>query len=596
MTVSVVCRNFREDRVLPRFAGYLAENLGWPVIAAPVPHKPLYLNGYFEWQRIQRRTAGQRIGGWWTHLEEQPPNNEKARLWWKSAKEADLRIVTAPQYYEMLEPFGPTVLLAPPVDSAMFTLRTDDRSELPLGFSGFIYKNGRKGENLADELVRVFKDQFRFTASGRGWACETRYYSWLEMPAFYDGLRALIITATVEGIPMPPLEALACGLPIIVPRGVGMLDTLPDTPGIVRYDRGDFDSLASAVASLDGMEYDPTALRAIVEPMTIEAWCEGHRKAAEEWLKPAAPKQPVNLRTREAPPRRQRFNHQPREAPPRRRQRIIDGARVVAQPVAEERPPVVDDPRTGERETLNSERLVSSRGIYCVAMGEPARHCAAELLASIREWLPEIPVALCGDRSLGMEDVFIYHPDSDVGGRRAKLRAYDFSPWEVTLYLDVDTIVCGDIRFWFQVIEDGWDMAIAKDPHLMDTMESFQRSNNQQEIAYTRAELGTLKTFQFNGGVWSFARSERMASFFRLWLEEWDRFAQRDQGALIRALWANPLRVFVLGNEWNTFEKYSRGTETAGLMHYPGKARRWRGQIPGRMDSDAAWNMVARGR
>ena len=72
----------------------------------------------------------------------------------------------------------------------------------------------------------------------------------------------------------------------------------------------------------------------------------------------------------------------------------------------------------------------------------------------------------------------------------------------------------------------------------------------------------------------------------------WERHAQRDQGALIRALYTDPLKVLVLGNEWNTFPKYTKGIKTAGLMHYPGRARRWKGMIPGRIDSSVAWKMV----
>jgi len=52
--------------------------------------------------------------------------------------------------------------------------------------------------------------------------------------------------------------------------------------------------------------------------------------------------------------------------------------------------------------------------------------------------------------------------------------------------------------------------------------------------------------------------------------------------------------VYLLGNEWNTFPKYTKGITTAGLMHYPGKARRWKGMIPGRIDSKEAWDAVKR--
>jgi len=216
------------------------------------------------------------------------------------------------------------------------------------------------------------------------------------------------------------------------------------------------------------------------------------------------------------------------------------------------------------------------------------------MMTSAKRHMPEIPIALCAAEKIGPEDILIRQPDSDIGGRRAKLKAYNLAPkeWKAVLYLDVDTEIVGDIRFFFQLIEDGWEFVITKDPHLMDTMHSFRRANNLAELNETAAELYTLHTLQYNGGVWAFGRNKRVQAFFQRWQKEWERHAQRDQGALIRAMYTDPLKVYLLGNEWNTFKKYTKGIQTAGLFHYPGDARRWSGMIPGRIDSPAAWRRV----
>lgn len=235
------------------------------------------------------------------------------------------------------------------------------------------------------------------------------------------------------------------------------------------------------------------------------------------------------------------------------------------------------------------------RGVYVVGFGDPARDCALDLLETCQRFIPEIPVAFCGERALGCESIFIEQPDRDVGGRVAKLSAYTLTPadWDAVLYLDADTeIISSDVRFFFELIESGWEFVIAKDPHLMDTMHSFRRKGNLKELQEIESELCTLHTLQYNGGVWAFGRSERIAAFFERWLVEWERHGQRDQGALIRAMYRDPLAVYLLGNEWNYFQKYSKGIEPAAVTHYPGKARRWRGQIPGRIDSKAAWRAV----
>ena len=209
--------------------------------------------------------------------------------------------------------------------------------------------------------------------------------------------------------------------------------------------------------------------------------------------------------------------------------------------------------------------------------------------------MPDIPIALCAASPIGPEDLLIEQPDSDVGGRRAKLRAYELTPpeWRAVLYLDADTEVVAPIYQYFEWIEDGWEFVICKDPHLMDTMAAFERRNNKDERAELEREISTLNTLQINGGRYGLAGTNGLKRFQR-WRTEWERHAQRDQGALVRALYADPLKVMWLGNEWNTFPKYERGIKTAGLMHYPGDARRWRGLIPGRIDSPEAWAMVQR--
>jgi len=235
-----------------------------------------------------------------------------------------------------------------------------------------------------------------------------------------------------------------------------------------------------------------------------------------------------------------------------------------------------------------------TRGIYCVAFGEPSRRCAKRLIASVKKHMPDIPVMVCGARRVGGEDLFVEQPDSDVGGRRAKLKAYEMTPeeWDAVLYLDADTEVVAPIYRFFEWVEDGWELVITKDPHLMDTMYSYRRANNHEESAKVERAVRTLHTLQYNGGVWCFRRSPRVGAFFKRWLAAWEEDAQRDQGPLVRAMYADPLRVLVLGNEWNTFPKYTRGVTTAGLMHYPGDARRWEGLLPGRIDSAEAWAVV----
>jgi hypothetical protein len=62
------------------------------------------------------------------------------------------------------------------------------------------------------------------------------------------------------------------------------------------------------------------------------------------------------------------------------------------------------------------DEIVRSRGIYCVAFGDPARRCAKRMMESAKRHMPDVPIALCAATKIGPEDVLIVEPDSDVGG------------------------------------------------------------------------------------------------------------------------------------------------------------------------------------
>ena len=350
LAVNVLSRNPNEDRVIPRFARYLRDGLGWTLTARPVgvgfdrssstnstqPTRAdvYYLSGYFEWPLLNAKAQGRKVA-YFTHLEED--NSAKQRLFFEVAGRVDLRIVTARMYGEMLAEYGPTVQILPPVERERFTIPPSmgkvGSRPVVAGFSGYTYRGGRKGEGLAGELVRRVSGAralqeralqtervsirraktnpptqpawggIEWRASGRGWPVATRRYSWAEMPSFYQSLDILVCTATVEGVPMPVLEALSCGVSVVVPRGVGLLDELgrqgvgrqgvgrqddgaPNGApvGIHRYERGKGEDLARAFGEAVEMRrrVDRESLRAVTEGFTVEGWCRGHEEAFEE--------------------------------------------------------------------------------------------------------------------------------------------------------------------------------------------------------------------------------------------------------------------------------------------------------------------------
>lgn len=527
MKVHIVCKEPNPEHIIHRLAATLAHETGWSMGHSARGDVDLcYFFPYLNYEPVETRTAA-----WFTHFDS--ANSEKIRRW-NQAAAVDLRTTSTTAYRDQLAPFGLTVKMPPPLDRRAFALGPLPEGE-GIGVSGFVYQDGRKGEDLIRRLANDFR-KLDWKAIGRGWSVPTKQITTDELPGFYQSLRLFVCASRVEGVPYPPLEALACGVPVIIPRGVGLLDDLPDIPGITRFTAGDYDSLKRAFeCALEGINaVDREALRAATEPYTPEAWAVAHERAFEALLNP---------------------------------------------PVFESLPD-----------------WQGNAGAYYVAFGQPARDCASSAIAHWHEHMPDVPAALVSSTPLGPEDVFIAQPDVDIGGRIAKISIDELAPanWRYVLYMDADTEVVADVSFLFQVLADGWELVICKNPSRFHIIREMKRPDNADECAATFEALGSDELMQLNGGVFGFRRNARTKRFFQRWRAEWEKYGKRDQAALLRALYAEPLRVYVLGNEWNCVTRYDPPERSAGILHYPMEARRYSGHFNARLDSPEAWAQVRR--
>ncbi len=541
MRVNLVWLNPTGDKILDRLARYLADGNGWSL--SDRPEGRVELNYSLVYIDFAQRFSDWRHTPWAAYFSHFEPESPYKKFWWEMASPlVRIKTVTAAQYGAILP--GQVVKVTPPVDP-MFEIRDRKANKLPtIGVSGFVAPGGRKGEKLVARLAGDLEGRAEIVASGQGWPARKVNDTLAGLPAFYNLLDLYLCTSLIEGIPMPPLEALACGVPVVIPAGVGMLDELQG-PGVYRYQAGDYAGLkqAAELALAERSALDREALRQTVAGFTPAAWCKSHADGFA-----AAMGAPVTAATRAE-------------------QHIYAS---------------VSTDRHG------------SRGVYFVAYGDPARKCATGAIGSFKQYLPEIPVAVVSDRPLGCEDVFIPHPDEDIGGRLAKVKIYDLAPaeWQYVCYLDSDTEIIAAERLLWQVVEDGWDMVICKNPERFHVAREMRRSDNQDECDYTFRQLGTDEVMQLNGGVFAFQRNERTKAFFHCWEAEWRRYGKRDQGALLRALWQHPLKMYVLGGEWNTIVRYDPPKMAAWLLHTPMVARRWRGVIDHPLTSPEAWQAV----
>ena len=113
---------------------------------------------------------------------------------------------------------------------------------LTLGIVGRVYTGGRKGEHL---LQGVLKDLelmkgIKVVATNSSWGIPVRKCE--EMSDFYNSIDYLLVTSTIEGGPVPFMEALACGTMAIAPP----IGVIPDFPHI-EYETGNLSSLKSVI-------------------------------------------------------------------------------------------------------------------------------------------------------------------------------------------------------------------------------------------------------------------------------------------------------------------------------------------------------------
>lgn len=201
-------------------------------------------------------------------------------------------------------------------------------------------------------------------------------------------------------------------------------------------------------------------------------------------------------------------------------------------------------------------------GAVYVAYGDPARAEARASIASLQAAC-SVPVAVVSDHSMEMRGVKdIYHPDADPGGRLAKLELDRLSPYDQTIYIDADTRVRQDVTSGFRILASGWDMAISLSRRQgMDWLGNI----SQEDRILTATSLGVAGILALQAGVFFFRRCRAVIELFAAWRDEWKVLRQKDQGALLRALWQFPLRIWLLSPDWNS---------GSIVEHRFGKARR----------------------
>ncbi|MBD3387424.1 MAG: hypothetical protein GF414_00585 [Candidatus Altiarchaeales archaeon] len=132
----------------------------------------------------------------------------------------------------------------------------------------------------------------------------------------------------------------------------------------------------------------------------------------------------------------------------------------------------------------------------------------------------------------------------------AKTNVFDWSPFDQTLLLDADTRVKGDLSIGFDLLNRGAELVIV--PSQPPRPEQVLWNLSPAEKEYTFSELGNYAHVMLNTGVMFFRKTPNVEVLFKEWTQEWFRFKDRDQGALLRALHSRPVISRLLGPAFNS--------------------------------------------
>lgn len=549
MKVNIVAFDYKTDWILARLAQHLVTYNGWT--PSKEPDRRADVNVFFPyliWRFTHWRTTPS--AAFMTHYV--PAEKMRKECWHYTAERVGLRVTMCEQYAQILEQYGRTINITPPVELDKFVPGplAGEHSRPYIGVSGEVYSGGRKGEALVKKLQQYQGHRWKLVAAGKGWPIRTKLYDWRHMERFYQNLDVFLCTSTTEGGPVTILEALACGKPVVVPAGVGLIDELPDEPGIWRYKKGDYTSMVEAIERAVEDTQEAELLRSYVEGRTPECYADEWRDAVESMMEPVT-----------------EYVEPTRELP---------------------------DWHTHS-------------GIYIVAYGKRAHDCAYYLIQSLHKHMPELPICLAcegyaenfqkpadiNDKGYSKpisesfkkllregKDVMLPLPMRDRRARSQKTKIYGHAPkeWEYVLYMDADMLVQGRLDAFFDPLQDGWDMVVTQGtPHTTPLVSQAQREKYKEENLYTNSILGTPKWLQVAGGIWSFRRNEYTKRFLEAFHVEWKRYQHTDQQAMMRAYWRYPVRMWTLPQQFNWFmhRMLPKSKDHAVVLHFATAARAW---------------------
>lgn len=197
-----------------------------------------------------------------------------------------------------------------------------------------------------------------------------------------------------------------------------------------------------------------------------------------------------------------------------------------------------------------------SFGIVYLSFGASYADCTYASLQSKVKNAPQTPAIVLTNRQADLSSSFCrrhniqlhYLPLPDNECRSVKTQVYKYSPWEQSLLLDADCWINKELSSHFHLL----DLAPLALTHAFHYPSIGTAAHiGPQDRAYTLSELkGMGLAPQYASGLVFFRRDDaNVRRMFDTWHEEWKRFRNKDQAALIRAIVKTQVFPLVLARE-----------------------------------------------
>jgi len=249
--------------VLYHWAEELEKRLPYVTINAPLGSCPV---NYFIPYYLMEKSPGTLAIAFFTHCEEgeDERSQESRQRFFEVSKAADFCVCQNQKYAALLAQSGVegVEVITPGVDLSIF------KPKLRLGWVGRTYWSGRKNEHFLKRLEELDWIDLRYKADPQHWSVIGEQEG-ERLAEFYRDLDYVLITSNAEGGPMSVIEGMACGIPVIMPEGVGLSGHFEQ--GIVTFEKNNFDAL---MALLQRLWEDKKRLSDQVRDYSMETWAE----------------------------------------------------------------------------------------------------------------------------------------------------------------------------------------------------------------------------------------------------------------------------------------------------------------------------------